>query len=357
VAPAKLRDTYVADLVREFELLAPVATRPLRTVFFGGGTPSLLEARQLEQVLAALHRTFRVDAAAEITMEANPGTLDAEKLAVLREYGVNRLSLGAQTFDDRLLMAIGRIHDAQAVRDSVRMAQTYGFARINIDLMFGLPEQTMEDVRRALVEVIALGAEHVSAYWLKVEPGTPFARWQDQGLLPLPGEDAEADMYDLVRETLDAAGYRQYEVSNFARPGGEARHNLVYWRNEPYLAAGVAAHGYVAGERYANVPALHVYHERLARLERPVAERQRVTPREACEDTMMLGLRLAEGVSDARFRSRHGVSMWEVFGDVMERLIAQGLLERTTEGVRLTERAWSIANLVFEQFVATDDTD
>ncbi|MDQ0190489.1 oxygen-independent coproporphyrinogen III oxidase [Alicyclobacillus cycloheptanicus] len=353
VAPKGAIAAYLDELGREFELLAPQVTHPLQTVFFGGGTPTLPDAQQLADLMARLRSAFPIAADAEITMEANPGTVDADKLETLRAHGVNRLSFGAQTFEPRLLMTIGRLHDTDAIYNSVRRAQQAGFERINLDLMFGLPEQTLDDVRRSLDETLSLGIEHVSAYWLKVEPGTPFADWQARGMLPLPGEDAEGDMYEEVVQTLVRAGYLHYEVSNFARPGGEARHNLVYWRNEPYLAAGVGAHGYVHGERYENVRTLAAYASALADGRRPVADTMRVSVREACEDTMMLGLRLAEGVSRAAFLKRHGVAMDKVFGKQIRELTAQGLLAWTDGRLHLTERAWPIANVVFEAFIDT----
>ncbi|GMA56157.1 hypothetical protein GCM10025858_06600 [Alicyclobacillus sacchari] len=208
-----------------------------------------------------------------MTFEANPDSITPDKLRVLREYGVNRISFGAQTFRDHLLMAIGRAHDSDAIFAAIDAAFAAGFRHINVDLMFGLPEQTMEDVEDSLMRVLALPVDHVSAYWLKVEPGTPFAKWQALDQLPLPGEDEEADMYDLVRQTLTQHGFRHYEISNFAKPGGEARHNLVYWRNQAYLAAGAGAHGYVRGVRHENLRKIRDYLHAIATGRRPFAGR------------------------------------------------------------------------------------
>ncbi|MCL6516340.1 radical SAM family heme chaperone HemW [Alicyclobacillus sp.] len=357
VAPRPVMDAYVHHLAEEFRLIGAVATEPLRSVFFGGGTPTQLSVRQLDAVFEALHRHFRLADGAEVTMEANPGTVDAKKLQRLREAGVNRLSFGAQTFNDALLLAIGRLHDADTIRRSVALAQAAGFTQLNLDLMFGLPDQTLDDVRESVREVVRLGVPHVSAYWLKVEPGTPFARWQEAGLLPLPGEDLEADMYDLVREELSAAGYLHYEVSNFARPGFEARHNLVYWRNEPYFAAGVGAHGYAFGERYENVTELPAYASHLSAGRRPVAAAHRVSPAESAENTVMLGLRLRRGVEASRFLSRHGARLEEVFGGVIPPLVQRGLLAWDGDRLHVTEEAWPVANLAFEPFVGALTSD
>ncbi|WDL96327.1 radical SAM family heme chaperone HemW [Alicyclobacillus sp. ALC3] len=351
VAPPGVIDTYLEHLAREFELLRPDVTEPLQTVFFGGGTPTLPSATQLEVLLRRMRDTLPIVSGAEVTMEANPGTVDAEKLAVLRQAGVNRLSFGAQTFEPRLLMTIGRLHDVDAVYQSVDAAVAAGFERINLDLMFGLPEQSLSDVEDSLRQVLSTGVNHVSAYWLKVEEGTPFGQWQARGLLPLPGEDLEGDMYDLVRDTLQRSGFVHYEVSNFARPGEEARHNLVYWRNQPYFAVGVGAHGYVRGVRTANVRNLAQYGQAVQAGTRPFATSEPVSLREACEDTMMLGLRLAEGVSKREFAKRHGQSMGAVFGQEIERLQRLNLLEWVGDRLRLTRQAWPIANAVFEAFI------
>ncbi len=351
VAPREAVDRYVEDLTIELELLSPLAGSSLKTVFFGGGTPSLLSAGHWRRIADVLHASFQLHPDAEVTVEANPGTVDQAKLEVMREAGVNRISFGAQSFNDRLLLAIGRLHDADAVRDSVALAQAAGFERINVDLMFGLPDQTLEDVRESVRELLNFGVNHVSAYWLKVEQGTPFAKWQEQGLLSLPGEDAEGDMYDAVCAELERHGFIHYEVSNFAVSGQEARHNLVYWRNEPYLAAGVGAHGYVHGIRYENVKSLADYTKYIQAEERPVAEQHAVSVQESMEDTMMLGLRLSEGVSRQRFFLRHGVEMTDAFGSVIDALLTKGLLCWQGDRLCLTPGAWPIANAVFEPFI------
>ncbi len=357
VAPDSVMVDYVDALGAEFEKLSQSAPGPLQTVFFGGGTPTLPSSLLLERMLKQLHAHFSLAAGAEFTFESNPDSVDEEKLALLRSFGVNRLSFGAQTFRDRLLMTIGRAHDAQKVVDSVERAYQLGFRQINVDLMFGLPEQSLADVEHALDKVLSLPIDHVSAYWLKVEEGTPFAKWRDSGQLPLPGEDLEADMYDLVRDRLQQAGFVHYEISNFARPGGEARHNLVYWRNQPYLAAGAGAHGYVKGVRYENMPKLPDYIGTLKAGNRPILSSYDVTDAEAAEDTMMLGLRLAEGVSKEDFVLRYGVTIEDVYGDVYTQLLEQGLLVETASRVRIPARYWPVANAIFEKFVSVGGAD
>ncbi|GLG00315.1 oxygen-independent coproporphyrinogen-III oxidase-like protein YqeR [Alicyclobacillus hesperidum subsp. aegles] len=357
VAPERVMEDYVDGLAREWEMIAQEGVPPLRTVFFGGGTPTLLADPLLARMLQSLHAHFSLDEEAEVTFEANPDSITPEKLRVLREYGVNRISFGAQTFRDHLLMAIGRAHDSDAISAAVDAAFEAGFRHINIDLMFGLPEQTIEDVEDSLLRVLALPIDHVSAYWLKVEPGTPFAKWQELGQLPLPGEDEEADMYDLVRDTLTQNGFCHYEISNFAKPGAEARHNLVYWRNQPYLAAGAGAHGYVGGVRHENLRKIRDYLDAIALGRRPYAEETAISIAERMEDQVMLGLRLAEGVSAPRFQGRFGLSIEEAFGDVWRGLLAQGLVVEVEGGYRIPAGYWPVANAIFAKCIGAVTVD
>lgn len=351
-----MRAAYVDDLTAELRLLRDIyfghgERPPLDTVYFGGGTPTLLSSSQWRTVAATIHELFDIAPDCEWTAEANPGTVDAALLDTLIALGVNRLSFGAQTLNETLLQAIGRIHSADDVLRSIELAAAKGLARISVDLMLGLPDQTLQDVSHSLSRVLASGVSHVSAYGLKVEEGTPFARWQDAGLLRLPDEDAEVAMYEAARDILTTHGYAQYEISNFAQPGQEARHNLVYWSNLPYLAAGAGAHGYVRASRYQNERSLPSYGQRVRRGERPVAEVQTVTPEAAMEDTMMLGLRLERGVADSYFRALHGVEMRAVFGNVIERLAKQGALLLDANGVRIPSAHYEVANEIFSAFI------
>lgn len=357
VTPEHVMEMYLVLLEEELKMISQEATEPLETVFFGGGTPTLFSTLQLTRLLEMVHKYFTIRDTAEMTMEANPGSVNKEKLQALFTLGVNRLSFGGQSFSDRLLLTIGRLHDVHTIYRSIAMAQEAGFQRLNLDLMFGLPEQTMEDVKRSIEEAMALDIEHISTYWLKVESGTPFATWQEQGRLPLPGEDEEADMYDWIRSCLTDAGYTHYEISNFAKPGAESRHNLVYWRNEPYFAAGAGAHGYVHGQRYENERSINVYQNKIQQSLRPIAEHCSISHHVAMEDTMMLGLRLREGVSKHRFADRHGLNIMDVFGSEIESLCEQKLLVWQGDSLRMTEQAWPIANVVFAKFIESDRVD
>ena len=352
VSTPDVMDRYLDGLDRELaEVAAAYEHAPLQTVFFGGGTPTIFDAGQSARMIEMLHRHFRMADGAEISVEANPGTVDLEKLQVLREGGVNRLSFGVQSFNNDLLVKLGRLHDRDAVYKSWELARKAGFQSINLDLMFGLPGQSVETLQRSLEELLKLGPEHVSAYSLKVEEGTPFYTWYNRGQLILPPEEEEVKMYQLVIDTLKGNGYEMYEISNYAKPGHRSRHNQVYWRNEPYMAAGSGAHGYVGGVRYINQKNVPEYIETTVRGERPVVDSEEISAQYQREDTMILGLRLIEGVSFARFRERHGLEMLDVFGEPIRRYEGLGLLTVDDAGVRLAEQGIFLANEVYAAFL------
>jgi len=354
VADGQPIDAYLDALEREMERTAArYAPDMIETVYVGGGTPSVLSPRQLRRLFAAVRRHFPVAADAEFTMEANPGTTGPDKLEAMREGGVNRISFGAQTFDDRLLKAIGRIHAAGEIARSIREARAAGFRNLSIDLMFGLPGQRVQDWQDSLSRALELDLPHYSAYSLKVEENTLFHRLYERGELVLPEEDEEIEMYEILMERMAEAGRSQYEISNFALPGAESRHNAVYWKNEPYFGLGAGAHSYVFGERHMNVKGVLPYVES-ARRGFPRADTCRVTAREAEEDFMMLGLRMLRGVRDADFAAQFGAgkTIADRFGGTLERLIRQGLLERVPEGgFRLTKKGILLGNEVFGSFL------
>ncbi|MGZ4111498.1 MAG: radical SAM family heme chaperone HemW [Tumebacillaceae bacterium] len=353
VSTPDVMDRYLDGLDRELQAVAASYEHaPLQTVFFGGGTPTIFDAKQSERMVEMLHRHFKMADGVEISVESNPGTVDLDKLRVLKDGGVNRLSFGVQSFDNDLLVRLGRLHDRDAVYKSWELARQAGFQSINLDLMFGLPEQTVETLQKTLRALIDLGPEHVSAYSLKVEEGTPFYTWYNRGQLILPPEEDEVTMYQLVMDAFHANGYEMYEISNFAKPGHRSRHNQVYWRNEPYMATGSGAHGYVGNVRYVNQKNVPEYIETTVRGERPVMETETISEQYQREDTMMLGLRLIEGVSFARFRDKHGVEMLDAFAEPIRRNEQHGLLTVDEVGVRLTHKGLFLANEVFASFLA-----
>ena len=350
---------YTATLLRELELWAPAARDfEVQTVFFGGGTPSLTALDDMRAITAAVHQRYNIAPDVEWTLEANPGELTAEHLAGLREIGVNRLSIGVQSLHDDELRQLDRVHTADRAVEAVEAARAAGFDNLNLDFIFGLIEQPLERWRQTLERALALRPEHLSCYALTVEPGTALHYRVAKGELPEPDPDVAADQYEWTRERLAEAGYGQYEISNWTRPGRECRHNLVYWRAEPYLGLGAGAHSFFAGQRFANVDAPSSYIEAV---DASHAERQATgggtlrqiaggeTPDEATlrADAMILGLRLLEGVSTAEFAARFGVTVEAVFGEAVERHLALGLLERVGDRLRLTPRGLLLANEVF----------
>ncbi len=310
------------------------------TVFIGGGTPSLLPPALMDTLLSAANAAFPFLSCAEITCEANPGTLTREFLSVLRARGVNRLSLGAQASQGRLLAMLGRIHDWAQVERSVALARRMGFENVNLDLMLGLPGQTLADVRETLVLALALSPEHLSCYGLIVEEGTPLAASVAAGALALPDEALERDMYELARETLAANGFEQYEISNFARPGYACRHNVGCWTRQPYLGFGAAAHSFDGHTRRANPRDIAAYNAG----EPP--ECIDITDEEARFESMMLGLRMTRGVSDAAFYAMHGLHITDAFGDKLEKPLAEGLVVWQNGALALTRRGMDVQNRV-----------
>ncbi|MCX7670773.1 MAG: radical SAM family heme chaperone HemW [Anaerolineae bacterium] len=349
---------------------------PAHTIFIGGGTPTVLTSAQLAQILQACRAAFAVAPDAEITCEANPGTVDRARFADLRALGVNRLSLGVQSFDDAELRWLGRIHTAAEAEEAWRAARAAGFTNINLDFIFGLPGQELATWQRTLERAIALEPEHLSLYSLTVEHGTPLYERVRRGLVPAPDDDLAAALYEAACERLARAGYEQYEISNWARGSGAwthgrstnsamphspfahpvfaCRHNLVYWRRESYLGFGPGAHSFdrAAGRRWWNVRPVPQYIQRIAAGRSPEADGEFIDRRTAMGETMMLGLRLVrEGVAEALFRAQFGVGLQEAFGREIERLAAAGLLERLPDRVRLTPAGRLLGNRVFAEFM------
>lgn len=341
---------------------------PVHTIFFGGGTPSLLSPQQFETILTTISRCFSLDSGAEVTIEANPGTVSLEALQGLRRAGINRLSFGMQSAHPDDLRLLERQHDFPGVIQAVKWARQAGFDNLSLDLIFGLPEQSLERWQDTLERALGLNPEHLSLYCLTIEHGTPLQKQAGRGLVPIPDEDLAADMYEYAMQRLAQAGFVQYEISNWARvrPDGTlyaSRHNLQYWYNQPYLGFGAGAHGFAGGKRTMNVGGIRPYIER-CQAGRPVEfpagpAARRVIPIDLTaemQETMMVGLRLTqEGVSSVAFAARFGRSLESVFGKEIERLLKAGLLEWCGEAgsvLRLTPRGRMLGNQVFMQFVA-----
>jgi len=363
-------------------LQAEIRTAPqvhARTLYFGGGTPSLLEPAQLVALLSTSREHLHLDPAAEITLEANPGTVDAHKLGALHQQGIRRLSLGVQTAHEDERRLLGRIHTWPEAVQAVEATRRAGFHNLSLDLIYGLPGQTLQRWQETLSRAVALNPEHISAYALTVEEGTPLAARIRRRKCPSPDEDLAADMFELAEHTLGEAGFFHYEISNWARgnrlwraAGGQesrwwpelahgthsedlsrfvCRHNLTYWRNEPYLGFGAGASSWWRGQRWTNVLHPTAYIDRALRGQPARQAAEDIPPRLEMGETMMMGLRLAEGMSEARFHSRFGVPLAEAFGQELTTLRELGLLAWDGTAARLTARGRLLGNQVFQQFL------
>ena len=395
---------YVQALCREIEIVGSrfpgsqgVGERAegVHTIFFGGGTPSLLNPAQFVQILQTVRDNFDISDLSDLSdietsLEANPGTVNLDSLQGLRRAGFNRISFGVQSFDPGELRQLERIHDPFDVLNAVSWARRAGFDNLNLDLIYGLPEQTLSRWQANLQQAVGLAPQHLSLYALTIEQGTPYGRWAGHGLLPLPDPDLAADMYEWASEYLEGQGYEQYEISNWARPGFQCRHNLQYWRNLPYLGFGAGAHGCANGLRVSNVLRIKTYIDRLSAGAFPHAlsslaspsplspdplfsalsfplspvtvTQTSLTPFIEMQETMMLGLRLTQaGVSVRAFRQRFGQELTDVFGKEIDELVGLGLLEwslmrtsevsKTSEVIRITQRGRLLGNQVFLRFV------
>ena len=379
---------YVQALINEIEFVGQRAEQMnIHTVFFGGGTPSLLSAPQFDSILRALRSAFTLTADAEISIEANPGTISPEKLNAIRESGINRISFGVQSANNEELRMLERIHDFFTVIEAVSTARKAGFDNLNLDLIYGLPEQTLTSWQTTLQRIVDLHPEHISAYALTLEHGTPFGRWSSKGLLPLPDPDLAAEMYEYAEEFLEANGYVHYEISNWALdgrpqtvdrsspstvhglPSHACKHNLQYWHSLPYLAFGAGAHGYANGYRYSNALRIKTYIERLIHpssfiiqpfpLSPATVNQHKQTLKDDMSEYMLNNLRLTNvGVAESDFRLRFGSGLLDVYPKEIDELVKNGLLEiktsevlETSEVYRLTKRGRLLGNQVFVKFV------
>ncbi len=355
---------YVEALCREIETVSRSSPERLSayTIFFGGGTPSLLSPTQFEVILKTVRDNYDLSSDSEISLEANPGTVSLDALRDLHALGFNRISLGVQSANPIELRQLERIHDYYDVIDAVAWARRAGFDNLNLDLIFGLPEQTLHTWQSTVNLILGLHPEHLSLYALTVEHGTPFGRWSQRGLLPVSDPDAAADMYEWAGEVLERSGFEQYEISNWAKPGRQCRHNLQYWRNLPYLGFGAGAHGCAGRLRISNVLRIKTYLERL-QLEglgshytfpmSPATINQiQISNHVEMQETMLTGLRLTRaGVSALDFAARFGVQMQNVFNKEITELITLSLLEWSGPILHLTKRGRLLGNQVFMRFV------
>ena len=339
------RDAYTEAVCREMrEQAAFFGARRVSTVFFGGGTPTLMTGAQMERMMDTLRACFDLAADAEVTMEGNPGTLTRENLDAYRKAGVNRLSLGVQSLDDGLLQSIGRIHTNEQARQAVRMARDAGFDNLNLDLMLGLPGQKPEQWEQTLEKAMALAPEHLSCYGLILEEGTPLFRRVEAGTCaPLPDEDALCEMDDITERLTQAGGYARYEVSNYAKAGKMCRHNIVYWECLPYLGIGCAAHSDMDGKRFYNAEDFDAY------LNHAPAQMEDAGGR--MFERMMMGLRMVRGVDERRFIRDFGCAPEDVWRQSLPRLMREGMIARVDGRLCLTARGMQVMNAVLVEMM------
>lgn len=356
-----LIEPFIMALGREIMIVAPSKPKHLlHTVYIGGGTPSLLNQRQIEYILSVVSIHFELLPNAEISMESNPGDLTQDYLTTIKATGINRLSIGMQSANAHELELFARRHDITAVTSAVKAAYASGFENLNLDLIYAIPDQSLADWRRSLDSVLTMQPQHISLYALGLEEGTPLQSWVAHGRLSQPDDDKAADMYDLATDMLGAAGYVQYEISNWSKPGYECQHNLQYWRNLPYPAFGPGAHGYAGGIRYSSIlspqryiKAVSQVHERCVFPLSPATDQFTTVDRETeIAETLIMGLRLTrEGIQRKNFMERFGIDLVDLHQSTIEYFANCGLLFVDDSLVRLTQKGRLLSNMIFRELV------
>lgn len=347
----ELAEAYVRALIQEIRS-SHYAHHKVDTVYFGGGTPSLLEPSQLDRILSALYEHFQIDATPEITLEINPGSVTSKKLREFRRLGINRASFGAQTFDDAELAKLGRSHDSADTLRTFADLRSSGFANVSFDLIAGLPGQTLAGWQRNIRQALELRPEHLSFYLLEVHSGTPLAEHIRRGLQPVPDDDVAGLMYEWMLEQASEAGYEHYEISNLCRPHFHSRHNIKYWIAEPYYGFGCSAHSYDGkARRWSNQREVLKYIEMVESGLSPVVEEQQLTQTEVRSEALFLGMRLMRGIDVRRYHELYGVDLRDEHGEDLDRFCRAGLLEFDGDLIRLTRTGALLSNEVFAVFV------
>ena len=344
--------SYISALYQEIMTYSQKFTKSnIKTIYLGGGTPTILSGIQIYNILEFCKDKFTIDKNSEITIEANPGTLDGEKIKLLMRSGINRLSLGAQSFDNLFLKKLGRIHNAQDIIDSYLLARATGFDNINLDIMFALPGQTTENFQATLKKAVSLKPDHLSLYNLTINPGTEYYENHKKNNLKLPSEDEEFDMYDWAIKFLKKNNFEHYEIANFAQPHKRSLHNLIYWKNQPYLGIGAGAYSFIRGYRYMNYKDPEKYIKEVNNNKLPIDHGEKLSLRKRMIETTILGLRTKDGVSFKEYNKRFGVALDDIFSKQMDKLVNLGLLKKDDSKIKLTDKGIFLANTVFREFV------
>ena len=348
-------ETYVYALVQEMDLWVSEhpesKAKPIDTIYFGGGTPTELSIQQLQMIVDKIKSTFTIDENCHMTIESNPGEVDLQYLTKLVKLGFNRISFGVQTFDDKALTMLHRSHDGEKAIQAVYDAKEAGFTDINIDLIYGLPRQTLEDIQHNLNIVKDLPINHISTYGLQVEVGTYLYHLVQKNLISIPSETIDESMYDTMMEGLKELGFERYEISNFAKANSYSRHNLKYWHYVDYLGFGAGAHSFYDGVRRSNNRNVMPYIQSVDRYIMPTIDTETITLERAQEDFCFLALRTKWGLDEQKFEDRFGVSVHNLFGNILEELVTKGLLEYQSGSYHLSSEGAKHGNYVFSQFI------
>ena len=344
--------SYISALYQEIAAYSQKLKKSnIKTIYLGGGTPTILSGTQIFNILEFCKENFMVDKDAEITIEANPGTVDSEKIKLLIDSGINRLSLGAQSFNNRFLKKLGRIHNTQEIIDSYYLAREAGFKNINIDIMFALPDQTTEELQVTLKKAVSLKSDHLSLYNLTIKPGTEYYKEYKRGKLKLPTEDEEYDMFNWAINYLEDNGFEHYEIANFAHLHKRSEHNLIYWQNKPYLGVGAGAYSFIRGYRYMNYEEPARYIKEVTSGKSPIDNGEKLSLRKRMIETIILGLRTKDGVIYKKFKTRFKIDLNNTFHKQIKKLVNLGLLQRDDNRIKLTRKGIFLADTVFREFV------
>ncbi len=339
---------YIDYLIKEMELYRGLLEEyQVKTIFIGGGTPSYLEEKLIYKILYHAYKQFDGENIEEITIEANPGTLSRQKLKTYKDIGINRISLGVQSLNDNLLKGIGRCHTSKDFYNSYELIRNVGFNNINVDLMFGLPNQTMEDCKGTLEEMVRLNVEHISYYSLILEENTKMNKWYKEGKIRLPNEDIEREMYHRGIKYLEGNGYKHYEISNFSKEGFQCKHNLIYWRIKPYVGFGIAAHSNLNKKRFWNYNNFNNYYHDLDKKIFPIEGEEDIDKQMEIAEYLIMGLRLIEGINKKDFFNRFNIKVEDLYEDELKKYKEQGLLHIDDEWIRFTPRGLDLSNIVY----------
>lgn len=345
-------DDYIDSLIHELSLYKErISEYNIKTIFIGGGTPSCINPKYINRMLEFIYKNFRTTGLVEVTIEANPGTLDREKVRIYKKSGINRVSIGVQTLDDKLLESIGRVHKAKDFYRSYEILREENINNINVDLIFGLPNQTIDNVIDSLKKAIELGVEHISYYGLILEEGTRLYKSYIEGKILLPDEDMERLMYHKATEYLIEHGYDHYEISNYALPSYECKHNLVYWDVKPYLGIGLSSHSNMEGKRFSNTSDINIYIENLKKKILPIEDEEIIDKNTEIEEFCILGLRKISGIDKTQFKNRFSIEIEELYKDIINKHIKNGLILNDDNCIRLTKRGLDLSNLVEIDFL------